>query len=125
MRQKARLWATADWVVRAAVEVAAVEATSATSATSVGLKLNSSGTGLQYPTFDPTTQLPDTLGSGVTTPDSFFPTFDAETLNLPEFLTSQTGYGLNPNTAGTGLRPPTRPRIGDDGECARADVGRS
>ena len=82
-----------------------------------GLKLNSSGTGLQYPTFDPTTQLPDTLGSGVTTPDSFFPTFDAETLNLPEFLTSQTGYGLNPNTAGTGLRPPTTPGLGTMGNA--------
>ena len=82
-----------------------------------GLSLNSSGTGLQYPTFDPTTQLPDTLGSGVTTPDSFFPTFDAETLNLPEFLTSQTGYGLNPNTAGTGLRPPTTPGLGTMGNA--------
>lgn len=82
-----------------------------------GLKLNSSGTGLQYPTFDPTTQLPDTLGSGVTTPDSFFPTFDAETLNLPEFLTSQTGYGLNPNTAGTGLRLPTTPGLGTMGNA--------
>ena len=82
-----------------------------------GLNLNSSGTGLQYPTFDTTTQLPDTLGSGVTTPDSFFPTFDAETLNLPEFLTPQTGYGLNPNTAGTGLRPPTAPGLGTMGNA--------
>ena len=82
-----------------------------------GLSLNSSGTGLQYPTFDPTTQLPDTLGSGVTAPDSFFPTFDAETLNLPEFLTSQTGYGLNPNTAGTGLRLPTTPGLGTMGNA--------
>ena len=82
-----------------------------------GLSLNSSGAGLQYPTFDPTTQLPDTLGSGVTTPDSFFPTFDAETLNLPEFLTSQTGYGLNPNTAGTGLRLPTTPGLGTMGNA--------